>query len=182
MYFEVSAAIIALVLLGRTLEARARGRTSEAIRRLVQLQPRTARVARDGAEVDVPVASVVAGDVVIVRPGERIPVDGEVIDGSSVVDESMLTGESLPVDKEPGAPVFGGSINRTGSFRFRATRVGRDTVLQQIVRLVQQAQASRPPIARLADVISGYFTPVVICSGHPDVRRSGTTPCRPAAG
>lgn len=162
VYFEVSAAIITLVLLGRTLETRARGRTSEAIRRLVRLQPRTARVARGASEVDVPLASVVAGDLVIVRPGERLPVDGEVVDGSSVVDESMLTGESLPVEKEPGAPVFGGSINRTGSFRFRATRVGGDTVLQQIVRLVQQAQASRAPIARLADVISGYFTPIVI--------------------
>jgi Cu+-exporting ATPase len=162
VYFEVSTAIIALVLLGRTLESRARGRTSEAIRRLVQLQPRTARVARGGAEIDVPVAHVVAGDLVIVRPGERIPVDGEVIDGASVVDESMLTGESLPLDKSPGAPVFGGSVNRTGSFRFRTTRVGRDTVLQQIIRLVQQAQASRAPIARLADVISGYFTPAVI--------------------
>ena len=163
VYFEVSAAIITLVLLGRTLESRARNRTSEAIRRLVHLQPRTARVIRDGRETDVPVASVVAGDTVMVRPGERIPVDGDVIEGSSAVDESMLTGESLPVDKAPGAPVFGGSVNRTGSFLFRATRIGRDTVLRQIIRLVQQAQASRPPIARLADVISGYFTPVVIC-------------------
>jgi Cu+-exporting ATPase len=162
VYFEVSTAIIALVLLGRTLESRARGRTSDAIRRLVRLQPRTARVVRGGAEMDVPVAGVVAGDIVVVRPGERIPVDGEVIDGLSVVDESMLTGESLPVDKAPGAPAFGGSVNHTGSFRFRATRVGRDTVLQQIIRLVQQAQASRAPIARLADVISGYFTPAVI--------------------
>jgi len=163
VYFEVSTAIIALVLLGRTLESRARGRTSEAIRRLVHLQPRTARVVRSGRETDVPVAGVVVGDTVVVRPGERIPVDGDVIEGSSAVDESMLTGESLPIDKGPGAPVFGGSVNRTGSFLFRATRVGRNTMLRQIVRLVQQAQASRPPIARLADVISGYFTPVVIC-------------------
>ncbi len=162
VYYEVATAIIALVLLGRTLEARARGRTSDAIRRLVQLQPRTARVVRDGSEVDVPIAQVVAGDLVVVRPGERVPVDGEIVDGVSVVDESMLTGESLPVEKEAGAAVFGGSVNRTGSFRFRATRVGRETVLQQIIRLVQQAQASRAPIARLADVISGYFTPVVI--------------------
>jgi Cu+-exporting ATPase len=122
---------------------------------------------RDGAEVDVPIALVASGDIVVVRPGERIPVDGEVIDGVSVVDESMLTGESLPVDKEPGAAVFGGSVNRTGSFRFRTTRVGRQTVLQQIIRLVQQAQASRAPIARLADVISGYFTPAVICIAIP---------------
>ena len=162
VYFEVATAIITLVLLGRTLESRARGRSAEAIRRLIQLQPRTARVVRGGMEIDVPIARVVSGDVVIVRPGERIPVDGAVIDGVSVVDESMLTGESLPVDKEPGAPVFGGTINRTGSFSFSATRVGRDTVLYRIVRLVQQAQASRAPIARLADVISGYFTPAVI--------------------
>jgi Cu+-exporting ATPase len=162
VYFEVATAIIALVLLGRTLESLARGRTAEAIRRLVQLQPRTARIVRDGIEIDVPIARVTTGDIVIVRPGERVPVDGAVIDGVSVVDESMLTGESLPVDKEPGAPVFGASINRTGSFSFRATRVGRDTVLHQIIRLVQQAQANRAPIARLADVISGYFTPAVI--------------------
>jgi P-type Cu+ transporter len=162
VYFEVSAAIIALVLLGRLLEARARGRTSDAIRRLIRLQPRTARVLVDGREVDVPVADVAVGHVVIVRPGERIPVDGEVIDGMSAVDESMLTGESLPVDKAPGSGVFGGSVNSTGSFRLRATRVGRETTLQQIVRLVKEAQASRAPIARLADVISGYFTPVVI--------------------
>jgi Cu+-exporting ATPase len=162
VYFEVATAIIALVLLGRTLESRARGRTAEAIRQLVRLQPRTARVVRGGIEMDVPIARVTTGDIVIVRPGERIPVDGTVIDGVSVVDESMLTGESLPVDKEPGAQVFGGSVNRTGSFSFGATRVGRDTMLHRIIRLVQQAQASRAPIARLADVISGYFTPAVI--------------------
>ncbi len=162
VYFEVATAIIALVLLGRLLEARAKGRTSEAIKRLIHLQPRTALVVRDGVESEVPVASVRRGDIVIVRPGERIPVDGEVVEGTSAVDESMLTGESLPVDKEPGAGVFGGSVNSTGSFRFRATRVGRETTLQQIIRLVQEAQASRAPIARLADVISGYFTPVVI--------------------
>jgi P-type Cu+ transporter len=162
VYFEVSTAIIALVLLGRLLEARARGRTSDAIRRLIGLQPRTARVLIDKVETDIPVSDVVVGHIVVVRPGERIPVDGEVLEGTSAVDESMLTGESLPVDKGPGATVFGGSVNSTGSFRFRATRVGRDTTLQQIIRLVQEAQASRAPIARLADVISGYFTPVVI--------------------
>jgi P-type Cu+ transporter len=162
VYYEVSTAIIALVLLGRLLEARAKGRTSDAIRRLVGLQPRTARVVVNGIDTDIPVAEVVAGHVVVVRPGERIPVDGDVLDGMSAVDESMLTGESLPVDKAPGATVFGGSVNSTGSFRFRATRVGRETTLQQIIRLVQEAQASRAPIARLADVISGYFTPVVI--------------------
>jgi len=162
VYYEVAAAIIALVLLGRMLEARARGRTSEAIKRLVHLQPRTALVVRDGAEMEIPARQVGRGDVVIVRPGERIPVDGEVTEGASAVDESMLTGESLPVDKEPGSPVYGGSVNSTGSFRFRATRVGRETTLQRIIRLVQEAQASRAPIARLADVISGYFTPIVI--------------------
>jgi Cu+-exporting ATPase len=162
VYFEVSTAIITLVLLGRLLEAGARGRTSDAIRRLVGLQPRTARVEIDGVDVDIPVDDVLVGHVVVVRPGERLPVDGEVVDGASAVDESMLTGESLPVDKAPGSAVVGGSVNTTGSFRFRATRVGRDTTLQQIVRMVQEAQASRAPIARLADVISGYFTPAVI--------------------
>ena len=162
VYFEVSTAIITLVLLGRLLEARARGRTSDAIRRLIGLQPRTARVRIDGADVDIPVADVVVGHLVVVRPGERIPVDGEVVEGATAVDESMLTGESLPVDKAPGSMVVGGSVNATGSFLFRATRVGRDTTLQQIIRMVQEAQAGRAPIARLADVISGYFTPLVI--------------------
>ncbi len=163
VYFEVSTAIIALVLLGRLLETRARGRTSDAIRRLIGLQPRTARVLVSGQEIEIPAASVAAGHVVVVRPGEQVPVDGEMLDGVSAVDESMLTGESLPVDKAAGATVFAGSVNTTGSFTFRATRVGRDTALQQIVRLVQEAQARRAPIARLADVISGYFTPAVIC-------------------
>ena len=162
VYFEVAASIIALVLLGRVLESRARGRTSDAIKRLINLQPRTARVVRNGEELDVPAATVRRGDLVIVRPGERLPVDGEVVEGTSAVDESMLTGESLPVDKTAGSPVFGGSVNTTGSFRFTATRVGAETTLQRIIRLVQDAQASRAPIARLADVISGYFTPVVI--------------------
>jgi Cu+-exporting ATPase len=162
VYFEVSTAIIALVLLGRLLEARARGRTSDAIKRLINLQPRTARLVRDGVEIEVPAAEVLLGDIVIVRPGERVPVDGEVLEGASAVDESMLTGESLPVEKDVGGRVFGASVNKTGSFRFRAMRVGRDTTLQQIIRLVQDAQARRAPIARLADVISGYFTPIVI--------------------
>src|SRR5882762_11071926 len=128
-YYETAAVVITLVVLGRWLEARARGRTSEAIRRLVSLAPRTARVLRDGIEVDVPTAKVVVGDLVRIRPGERVPVDGEVIEGASAVDESMLTGESLPVEKAPGAPVVGGSVNRTGSFVFRATRVGAETTL-----------------------------------------------------
>jgi P-type Cu+ transporter len=162
VYFEAASVIIALILLGRMLESRAKGRTGEAIRRLMGLQPKTARVFRDGAEADIPVSEVVSGDVVIVRPGEKVPVDGVVLEGASAIDESMLTGESLPVEKAPGAEVFGATINRTGSFRFTATKVGKDTALQQIVKLVQEAQGSRAPIARTADVISGIFTPVVI--------------------
>jgi Cu+-exporting ATPase len=163
VYFEAAAVIIALVLLGRMLESRAKGRTGEAIRRLMGLQAKTARVVREGAERDIPVEEVVPGDVVIVRPGEKIPVDGRVEDGASTVDESMLTGESLPVSKRRGDEVFAATLNRTGSFRFRATKVGRDTALQQIIRLVQEAQGSKAPIARLADVISGIFTPTVLC-------------------
>ena len=162
VYFEAAAVIIALILLGRMLESRAKGRTGEAIRRLMGLQPKTARVVRGGAEADIPVEEVIPGDVVIVRPGEKIPVDGVVADGSSAVDEAMLTGESLPVEKKPGDEVFGATLNKTGSFRFTATKVGKDTALQQIVRLVQDAQGQKAPIARMADVISGIFTPVVI--------------------
>jgi P-type Cu+ transporter len=166
VYFEAAAVIIALIVLGRMLEARATGRTSEAIRRLLDLQPRTARVVRevDGVEreLDVPVEQVREGDTVIVRPGEKVPVDGVVTAGASAVDESMLTGESMPVEKGVGDEVFGATINRMGAFRLRATKVGGDTALQQIVKLVQEAQGSKAPIARLADVISGIFTPVVI--------------------
>ena len=161
-YYETAAVVITLVVLGRWLEARARGRTSEAIRRLVALAPRTARVLRDGVEVDVPTAAVVVGDLVRIRPGERVPVDGEIVEGASAVDESMLTGESLPVEKAPGAPVFGGSVNRTGSFVFRATRVGAETTLARIVRLVEEAQGSRAPIQRLADRVAAVFVPVVL--------------------
>ena len=163
VYFEAAAVIVALILLGRLLEARARGRTSEAVRRLVGLQPRTARVVRaDGTHEDVPAEELLVGDIVLVRPGERVPTDGIVTEGRSAVDESMLTGESLPVEKAPGAEVFGATVNRVGAFQFRATRVGRDTALQQIVRMVEEAQGRRAPIARLADVVSGYFTPAVI--------------------
>jgi Cu+-exporting ATPase len=162
VYFEAAGVIIALILLGRLLEARAKGRTSEAIRRLMGLQAKTARVVRGGVEQDVPVEEVVPGDVVLVRPGEKIPVDGTVLEGASAVDESMLTGESLPVEKAPGSPVFGATLNKTGAFRFTATKVGRETALQQIVKLVQDAQGQKAPIARLADVISGIFTPVVL--------------------
>ncbi len=163
VYFEAAAVIIALILLGRLLESRAKGRTGLAIRRLIGLQARTARVVRDGRELDIPAENVIPGDTVVVRPGEKIPVDGEILDGTSTIDESMLTGESMPVAKNPGDEVFGATINATGAFRFRATKVGRDTALQQIVRLVEEAQGSKAPIARLADIISGIFTPIVLC-------------------
>jgi len=158
VYFEAAAVIITLILLGRVLEARARGQASEAIRRLRELQPRTARVVRDGTESDIPIEQVRVGDIVVVRPGEKIPVDGAVREGGSAVDESMLTGESMPVDKQPGALVYGGTINRSGSLQFEARKVGRATALQQMIELVRQAQGSRAPVARLADVVSGYFT------------------------
>ena len=163
VYFEAAAVIIALILLGRLLEARARARTGDAIRGLMGLQARTARVLRDGQEREVPVEAVVPGDLVLVRPGEKIPVDGVLREGQSAVDESMLTGESLPVEKQAGDEVFGATINRTGAFRFEATKVGKDTALQQIIRLVQNAQGTKAPIQRLADVISGIFVPVVLC-------------------
>jgi Cu+-exporting ATPase len=164
VYFEAASVIIALILLGRLLEARAKGRTGEAIARLIGLQPKRARVVREGgSEVEIPVEEVVAGDLIVVRPGEKIPVDGVVERGSSAIDESMLTGESLPVEKRENDTVFGATLNKTGSFRFVATKVGRETALQQIVKLVGEAQGSKAPIARTADVISGIFTPVVIC-------------------
>ena len=162
VYFDTSAFIIALILFGRLLEARAKGQTSEAIRKLAGLEPRTARLVRGGEEIDIPIGEVQVGDLVVVRPGERVPVDGSVEDGRSTVDESMITGESMPVTKTPGSEVVGGTLNRSGSFRFRATKVGKDTVLARIIRLVQEAQGSKAPIQRLADVIAGYFVPVVI--------------------
>ncbi|MBI4201655.1 MAG: copper-translocating P-type ATPase [Chloroflexi bacterium] len=162
VYFDTAAIIIALILLGRFLEARAKGQTSAAIRKLMGLRPRTARVIRNGQEQDVPLEQVIVGDVVVVRPGERIPVDGQVLEGTSSVDESMLTGESMPMEKTPGSLVFGATMNKTGSFHFRVTRVGRDTALSQIIRLVEEAQGSKAPIQRLADVVSSYFVPAVI--------------------
>ena len=162
VYFDTSSIIIALILLGRFLEARARGQTSQAIRRLMCLRATTARVVRDEQTVDVPVDTVVPGDVIVVRPGEKLPVDGEVAQGYSTVDESMLTGESMPVEKTPGSHVYGATINGTGSFRFRATKVGKETVLSQIIRLVEEAQGSRAPIQRLADLASAYFVPSVL--------------------
>jgi Cu+-exporting ATPase len=163
VYYEVAASIVTLILLGNLLQARATTRTRGAIKALIGLSPRTARVERDGHEQDVPIENVRVGDSVLVRPGEKVPVDGVVEDGSSNVDESMLTGEPLPVTKRPGDTVIGATLNTTGAFRFRATKVGKDTVLQQIVRLVQQAQGSKAPIQRLADRISGIFVPVVLC-------------------
>ncbi|HEX7949553.1 MAG TPA: heavy metal translocating P-type ATPase [Candidatus Limnocylindrales bacterium] len=162
LYFDTSSAIVALILLGRFLEARARSHTSDAIKKLIGLAPRTARVLRDGREADIPIEEVIRGDVVLVRPGEKVPVDGIVRDGRSSVDESMITGESMPATKEPGDEVIGGTLNASGAFRFEATRVGRDTVLAQIVRLVQDAQGSKAPIQRLADLVTSYFVPAVL--------------------
>ena len=162
VYFDTSAAIIVLILLGRFLEARAKGRTSEAIKKLIGLQPKTARVVRNGRELDIAVEEVAPGDLVLVRPGEKIPVDGAVREGYSSVDESMVTGESLPVEKKVGDSVIGATINKTGTFKFEATKVGKNAVLAQIIRLVQEAQGSKPPIARMADVIASYFVPAVI--------------------
>ncbi|MBN9392852.1 MAG: copper-translocating P-type ATPase [Chloroflexi bacterium] len=161
-YFETTALIITLIYLGKYLEVVAKGRTGEAIRKLMGLQARTARVIRNGQELDLPLAEVVVGDLVVVRPGEKVPVDGIVETGRSSVDESMVTGESLPVEKEPGDKVIGATVNQKGLLRVQANRVGRDTVLAQIIRLVEQAQGSKAPIQRLADTISGIFVPVVI--------------------
>jgi Cu+-exporting ATPase len=162
VYFETSAVIITLIVLGKYLEARAKGRTSEAIKKLMGLQAKTARVLREGRERDLPVDDVLAGDLVLVRPGEKFPVDGVVVEGRSSVDESMLTGESMPVDKRPGDNVVGATLNKQGLIKFEATKVGRDTALAQIVRLVQQAQGSKAPVQRLADQISAVFVPVVM--------------------
>ena len=162
VYYETAAVIVTLILMGRLLEEKARRKTSGAIRSLMDLTPKTARVERDGQETDLPVAQVRVGDTVLVRPGEKAPVDGEIIDGASSVDESMLTGEPLPVKKAAGDSVIGGSLNKTGAFRMRAVKVGKDTVLQQIVRMVRQAQGSKAPIQGLADTAAGYFVPAVI--------------------
>ncbi|MHB8460922.1 MAG: heavy metal translocating P-type ATPase [Candidatus Limnocylindrales bacterium] len=162
LYFDTAATIVTLILLGRLLEARARSHTSDAIRHLIGLTPRTARVVRAGAELDIPIEEVIAGDVVLVRASERTPVDGVVLDGRSAVDESMVTGESMPVSKGPEDEIIGGTLNGSGSFTYRATRVGADTVLARIVRLVQDAQGSRAPIQRLADRVTGIFVPIVI--------------------
>ncbi len=162
VYYEVAAVVITLVLLGRLLESRARGQTSEAIRKLIGLQVKTARVVRDGETLDISLELVQVGDTVVVRPGEKIPVDGRVLTGESAVDESMISGEPLPVTKRPGDDVVGATLNKTGQFTFRAERVGRDTVLAQIVQMVRQAQGSKAPIQKLADRVTGWFVPVVM--------------------
>jgi Cu+-exporting ATPase len=161
-FYDVTAVVTALVVLGQALEVRAKGQTSQAIRKLIGLQARTARVVRRGGEMEIPVEEVLVGDVVVVRPGEKIPVDGVIEDGHSAVDESMITGESLPVDKKLGDEVIGATVNTTGSFKFRATKVGKDTALAQIVKMVQDAMGSKAPIARLVDVVSSYFVPAVM--------------------
>ncbi|MEK7787873.1 MAG: heavy metal translocating P-type ATPase, partial [Chloroflexota bacterium] len=162
VYFETAAVIITLIVLGKFLEARAKGRTSEAIKKLMGLRAKTARVIRDGAEADIPIDDVRVSDLVIVRPGEKIPVDGVVVEGKSTVDESMLTGESMPVEKRAGLPVIGGTINKQGSFKFEATKVGKETALAQIIKLVEEAQGSKAPIQKLADQVSAVFVPIVI--------------------
>jgi len=162
LYFESVGVIITLILLGKYLEAVSKGKTSEAIKKLMGLAPKTATVIRDGKETVIPIEEVRVGDIVLVRPGEKIPVDGEVVEGRTSVDESMLTGESIPVEKNPGDSVVGASINKNGSIKFRATKVGKDTVLAQIIKLVEDAQGSKAPIAKLADIISGYFVPAVM--------------------
>ncbi|MDK2990859.1 MAG: P-type Cu+ transporter [Clostridiales bacterium] len=162
MYFEASAVIITLITLGKLLEALAKGRTSEAIKKLIGLQAKTARIIRYGQEMDIPVEDVEVGDIIVVRPGEKVPVDGVIIEGNSSLDESMLTGESMPVDKKAGDEVIGATINKYGTFKFRATKVGRDTALAQIIKMVEEAQGSKAPIQRLADQISGIFVPTVL--------------------
>jgi Cu+-exporting ATPase len=162
VYYDTSAAIVVLILLGRYFEARAKGKTSDAVKKLAGLQPRTARVLRSGVETDIPLEDVRIGDAVVVRPGEKIPVDGSVAEGAGAVDESMLTGEPIPVEKGPGSAVTGGTMNMNGRLVFTAVRVGRDTVLARIVRMVQEAQGSKPPIGRLADVIASRFVPAVM--------------------
>jgi len=162
VYFDTAGAIVVLILLGRLLEARAKGQTSEAIKKLIGLQAKTARVVWNGQEEDIPIEEVEIGDRVVVRPGEKIPVDGIVKEGHSAVDESMVTGESIPVEKHAGDEVIGATINKTGTFNFEATKIGKDTMLSQIVKMVEEAQGSKPPIARLADIIAGYFVPAVI--------------------
>ncbi|NLJ87309.1 MAG: heavy metal translocating P-type ATPase [Epulopiscium sp.] len=162
LYFESAGVIITLILLGRYFEALAKGRTSEAIKKLMGLAPKTAIIIKEGKEIEIPIEEVKVGDIIVVKPGQKIPVDGEVVKGNTAVDESMLTGESIPVEKKVGDQVVGASINKTGSIQFKATKVGKDTVLAQIVKLVEEAQGSKAPIAKMADIISSYFVPIVL--------------------
>lgn len=162
VFWDVTTVVVALVVLGLALEIKAKGRTSEAIKKLIGLQAKTARVLRDGKEIDLPVEEVIVGDTVVIRPGDKIPVDGEIREGASAVDESMITGESIPVEKHVGDEVIGGTLNKTGSFRFRATKVGKDTALANIIRMVKDAQGSKAPIQRVVDTVSGYFVPAVM--------------------
>ncbi|MDF2840930.1 MAG: copper-translocating P-type ATPase, partial [Clostridia bacterium] len=161
LYFETAGVIITLILLGKSLEAVSKGRTSEAIKKLMGLAPKTAVVIQDNKEIEIPIEEVEVGDIIVVKPGEKIPVDGEVVEGLTSIDESMLTGESMPVEKKAGDKVFAASINKNGSIKFKATKVGSDTALAQIIKLVEDAQGSKAPIAQMADIVSGYFVPIV---------------------
>ncbi|NIM59722.1 MAG: heavy metal translocating P-type ATPase, partial [Candidatus Aminicenantes bacterium] len=165
LYYEIAGFLIAFILLGKLLESIAKGKTSEAIKKLMGLQAKTATVLRDGQEKEIPVEEVIAGDIVVVKPGQKVPVDGIVTEGHSSVDESMITGESIPIEKSEGAQVIGATINKTGSFKFKATKVGKDTALAQIIKLVEEAQGSKAPIQELADKISAYFVPAVVVIG-----------------
>ncbi|MEK7526209.1 MAG: heavy metal translocating P-type ATPase, partial [Patescibacteria group bacterium] len=162
MYYDTAAVIISLILLGRYLEAKAKAHTSDAIKKLLELEAKTARVLRGGVEIDIPLSEVRQGDKIRVRPGEKVPVDGVILEGTSSIDESMITGEPIPVDKIMGDSVIGATINKSGSFIFKATKVGGETMLSQIVKMVSEAQSSRAPIQRLADAVSSYFVPVVL--------------------
>ena len=162
VFWDVTDVVVALVVLGLALEIKAKGRTSQAIKKLIGLQAKTARVIRDGKEIDIPVEEVLVEDVVVVRPGEKVPVDGKVIAGASAIDESMITGESMPIEKQVGDEIIGGTLNKTGSFRFTATKVGKDTALATIIRMVKDAQGSKAPIQRVVDTVSGYFVPAVM--------------------
>src|SRR3989344_4820540 len=162
IYFDTSAIIIVLVLLGRYFEVLMKGRAGEAIKKLIGLQPKTAKILRNGKEAETPISEVQVGDIIVVRPGERIPVDGKITEGESEIDESMITGESMPVHKKIGSAVIGSTINKFGTFTFQATKIGKDTVLSQIIKMVEEAQGSKAPIQRLADLVSSYFVPVVV--------------------
>ena len=165
LFFDTASVIVTLILVGRFLEANSRRRTSEAINRLLDLQSRTARVVRNGTEIEVPVEEVFVGDAVLVLPGERIPVDGIVLEGASSVNESMLTGESLPIEKGAGDSVYGATVNGAGAFTFRAAKVGAQTLLANIIRMVEEAQVSKAPVQRTVDVVASYFVPAVLAIG-----------------